>query len=192
MTLVWGRRRPRHERSSATPSVALSVTLPDSSPPPKSGDKLFDKPTGPLGTKPPVANAPTATGVPKYSKDDLQRIFKAVLEARAPAPIPASTLVLALAPILAPAPVLAPTPILAPVPVLTPTPVLAPAPIVAKAPRKKLKACSPDVYYGKSHIDCYNFYQQYEDYFAIVGATRSTRILYATSFLQDQISFRWQ
>ena len=41
-------------------------------------------------------------------------------------------------------------------------------------------------------MDCYNFCQQYEDYFATAGATGPTRILFATSFLRDRISFRWQ
>ena len=115
-----------------------------------------------MGPKPPVANALAATSILKYSEDDLQRIFKAVLEARAPVP----------APIPAPAP--------------------APAPIVAKAPREKLKTRFPDLYCGKSHMDCYNFCQQCEDYFAIARVTGPTRIPLATSFLRDRISFRWQ
>ena len=140
MTSVRGRGRIRWERSSIAPSVSPSVAPPDSSLPPESGDKLSDQLAGPSVTKPLVANAPAAdTSIPKYSKDDLQRILKAVLEARAPAPTPA------------------------------PTP--APASIVSKAPREKLKARSLDIYRGKSYIDCYNFYQQCKDYFAITGAT---------------------
>ena len=145
MISVQGRGRPRRER----PSVAPSVAPPDSSLPPESGDELSEQPDGPPGPKSRAA----ATSVPKYSKDDLQRIFKAVLEARAPAP--AST------------------------------------PIVSEMPREKLKARSPDVYRGKSHMDCYNFCQQYEDYFATVGATVANRIPFAASFLRDRISFRW-
>ena len=146
MTSVRGRERPHRKRSFAAPSIAP----PGSSPPPESGDKLSDQPARP-STKPPVANAPAAANsIPKYSEDDLQRIFKTVLEARVPAP----------APVFAPAPVPASAP--------------APAPIVAKAPRKKLKAHSPDMYCGKSHMDCYNFYQQCEDYFATAGATGPT------------------
>ena len=41
-------------------------------------------------------------------------------------------------------------------------------------------------------MDCYNFCQQYEDYFATAGATGPTRIPFAVSFLRDRISFRWQ
>ena len=68
----------------------------------------------------------------------------------------------------------------------------APAPAVSETPREKLKARSPDVYRGKSHMDCYNFCQQCEDYFATAGATGPTRIPFAASFLRDRISFRWQ
>ena len=176
MTSVRGRGRPHHKHPSVAPSVAPSVTPPNSSPPPELGDELSDQLAGPLGPKPPVANAPAATNVLKYSKDDLQRILKAVLEARAP--------ILALAPVLAPVPAPVPAPVLAPTP--------APAPIVAEAPREKLKAHSPNLYYGKSHMDCYNFCQQCEDYFTIARATGPTRIPFAASFLWDRISFRWQ
>ena len=122
-----------------------------------------------LANSPPAANS-----VPKYSEDDLQRIFKAVLEAQAPIPAPL------------------PVPALALVLAATSAPVLAPASNVAEAHREKLKARSPDLYRGKSHIDCYNFCQQCEDYFATAGATGPTRIPFAASFLRDRISFRWQ
>ena len=169
MTSFQGRGRLRHERSSVVSSVALFLAPLDSFPPPEMGDELFDQPTAPSGAKLPVTNALAATSIPMYFEDDLQRIFKAVLEARAPVP--------ALAPVPAPVPILAPA--------------LAPALIVAKAHQKKLKTCFPDVYRGKSHMDCYNFCQQGEDYFATIAATGPTRILFATSFLQDWISFRW-
>ena len=61
---------------------------------------------------------------------------------------------------------------------------------VSEVPRDKLKARSPDVYRGKSHMDCYNFCQQCEDYFATTGAMGPTRILFAASFSKDRISFR--
>ena len=57
---------------------------------------------------------------------------------------------------------------------------------------KPLKAKLPDVYYGKSHIECYNFCQQCEDYFATARAKGSNRILFAVSFLRDRINFCWQ
>ena len=57
---------------------------------------------------------------------------------------------------------------------------------------KPLKARSPDVYHGKSHIECYNFCQQCEDHFTTAGAKSPNRIPFAASFLQDFINFRWQ
>ncbi len=56
----------------------------------------------------------------------------------------------------------------------------------------KLKAKTPDVYRDWSHIECYNFCQQCEDYFATCGATGPNRIPFVIFFLQDQINFRWQ
>ena len=58
--------------------------------------------------------------------------------------------------------------------------------------KKLLKARSLDIYCGKSHIECYNFCQQCEDYFATAGAKGPNCILFATSFLRDRINFRWQ
>ena len=180
MTSVRGRGRPCRERPSVTPSVAPSITPFNSSPSPESADELSDQPAGTSGGKL-LANSPlAANSVPKYSEDDLQRIFKAVLEARALVPAPAPPSVPASAPTSVPAPAPAPAP------------VLTPAPVVAETHREKLKARSPDLYCGKSHMDCYNFCQQCEDYFAIAGATGPTRIPFATSFLRDQINFRWQ
>ena len=159
MTSIRGHGRFRCEHSSVAPSIApLDFSLPS-----ELGDKLFDQPAGPSGTKPPVVNTPVAvTSIPKYSKDDLQRILKTVLKARVPAPTP----------------------------VLAPASTPAPVPIVAETPYKKLKARFPDVNRGKFYIDCYNFCQQWEDYFATARATGLIRILFATSFLQDRISFR--
>ena len=133
MTLVQGHGHSRRKHSSAAPSVAPFDSFPSS----ESGDELSNQPSRLLRAKPLVANAFATTSVPKYSENDLQRIFKTVFEAQAP--VPAPSFVSALASVLAP------------------TPVLAPAPIVAKAPREKLKAHSPEVYYGKSHMDCYHF-----------------------------------
>ena len=131
---------------SIAPSVAPSIAPPDSFPPPES--EISEQ----------LPKSPTNTSIPKYSKDDLQWILKAVLEAQTLVPAPA------------------------PVPV----------PIVSEVSREKLKARSPDVYCGKSHMDCYNFCQQCEDYFATARATGPTQILFAASFLRDRISFYWQ
>ena len=59
-------------------------------------------------------------------------------------------------------------------------------------PREKpLKARNPDLYFGKSHIDCYNFCQQCEDHFATARATGSNRVPFAATFLRGTISLRW-
>ena len=170
MTSVRGRGCPYRKRLSVASSVAPFVAPLNSFPPPKLGDELSNQPAGLSGPKPPITNAPAATSILKYSENDLQRILKAILEAKALVPAPAS--VSALVPTSVPAPTL--------------------APIVAETPQEKLKARSPDVYHGKSHMDCYNFRQQCEDYFATVGAMRATRITFAASLLRDRISFRWQ
>ena len=129
MTSIQGRGRLRREHASEGPS--------GSSPPPESNhDKAL---VNPPAVKPPVA---------KYTEEDLQRILRTVLKARAP---PSND-----------------------------------------AREKSLKARSPDVYCGKSHIECYNFCQQCEDHFAIAGAKSSNRILFAASFLRNRINFRWQ
>ena len=60
------------------------------------------------------------------------------------------------------------------------------------AREKPLKARLPNVYYGKSHIECYNFCQQCKDHFATHGAKGPNCILFAASFLCDRINFRWQ
>ena len=83
MTSVRGRGRPRRER--------ISEALSGSSPPPGSDhDELSGNPTpgpvvGPIVD--PIAG-PVGPPVAKYTEEDLQRILKTVLEARAPAPRP--------------------------------------------------------------------------------------------------------
>ena len=57
---------------------------------------------------------------------------------------------------------------------------------------KLLKARSPDVYHDKSHIECYNFCQKCEDYFATTGGKGPNRIPFAAFFLRDRINFYWQ
>ena len=99
----------------------------------------------------------------------MQRILKAVLDAQVLVPVPA--------------PVPAPIPVSAFIPASDPAPAPNPAPIVAEARRKKLKAYSPNIYREKSHMDCYNFCQQCENYFATAGATGPTRIPFAASSL---------
>ena len=53
-----------------------------------------------------------------------------------------------------------------------------------------LKAKTPDVYRNRSHMECYNFCQQYKDHFATCRAVGPNRIPFATSFLRNRINFR--
>ncbi len=41
-------------------------------------------------------------------------------------------------------------------------------------------------------MECYNFCQQCEDYFATYAATGPNRIPFGASFLRNRINFRWQ
>ena len=128
MTSIRGRGRHRREGTSKGPS--------GSSPPSESS---HDETSVNLPVEPPVA---------KYTEEDLQKILRTVLEARAP---------------------------------------------LFDGPREKLlKARSPDVYRGMSHMECYNFCQQCKDHFAIAGAKGPNRIPFAISFLRNRINFRWQ
>ena len=129
MTSVRGRGHSCWERHSVAPSFAPFIASSDFFPLSELGDKLSDQPAGPSRLKPLANSAPAAISISKYSEDNLQQIFKNVLEAQA----------------------------LVPVPALASTPV--PALIVYKVPREKLKTRFPDVYCGKSHMDCYNFCQ---------------------------------
>ena len=49
----------------------------------------------------------------------------------------------------------------------------------------------PEVYYDKSHLDCYHFCQQCEDHFETAGATGCNRTLFTALFLRGNISIRW-
>ena len=85
MTPVQGCKRPRRECPSIAPSIALS----DFSLPSNLDNKLSEQLAEPSRRKPPITIA--ITNIPRYSKDDLQRIFRTVLEARAPNLIPTTT-----------------------------------------------------------------------------------------------------
>ena len=54
-----------------------------------------------------------------------------------------------------------------------------------------LKARFPNLHHGKSHMECYHFYQQCEDHFATASVTGSNQTLFATSFFCGRISFCW-
>ena len=137
MTSIWGCGCFRREHPFLTSSFIPSIASFASSPPLKLGDKLSDQPAKSSGIKSLTNALATATCVFKYSENDLQRIFKAVLEAQAPAPTLALTLASALAPTLALAfaptltPALTSTIASALVPTLAPALAPAPAPVSA-------------------------------------------------------------
>ena len=53
-----------------------------------------------------------------------------------------------------------------------------------------LKAKTSKTYSEKSHMDCYHFCQQWEDYFKTSGATGMNRTPFAATFLRGSISLR--
>lgn len=55
----------------------------------------------------------------------------------------------------------------------------------------QLKAKFPNLYYGKSHLECYHFSQQCEDHFNTAGAIGFNCTPFAASFLRGRISSRW-
>ena len=61
----------------------------------------------------------------------------------------------------------------------------------SKPRQRPLKAKTLETYFGKSHMDCYHFCQQYEDYFETSGATGMNRTHFATTFFRGSISLRW-
>ena len=74
---------------------------------------------------------------------------------------------------------------------------LVPAPVVVSAPHYKgsrerpLKAWFPDIFRGKTHLECYNFFQQCKDHFVTVGGTRPNRVPFAATFLKNTALFHW-
>ena len=57
--------------------------------------------------------------------------------------------------------------------------------------KRPLKVRFPNLYYKNSHLDCYRFYQQYENYFKTAGANEPNRILFATLFLCRAMVQQW-
>ena len=107
-----------------------------------------------------AASASANFFVVKYSEDDLQRIFRTVLDSRPSASI------------------------LAPVVAATPH---------YEGPREpSLKARFPDIYWGRTHLECYNVFQKCKDHFATVGATGPNRVPFAATFLKNTALFWWQ
>ena len=50
------------------------------------------------------------------------------------------------------------------------------------------KAWFPDLYYSSSHMDCYQFCQQYKNYFKTAGAKKPYRIQFAALFLRWSVT----
>ena len=62
-----------------------------------------------------------------------------------------------------------------------------------KGSRKRaLEAWFPDIYWGKTHLKCYNFFQKCKDHFATTGATGLNRVLFVATFLKNTALFWWQ
>ena len=59
-----------------------------------------------------------------------------------------------------------------------------------KSQDKFLKARFPNMYHDKSHMKCYNFYQQSRDYFVIARNKDVNQIFFIMFIFWDQISFR--
>ena len=62
---------------------------------------------------------------------------------------------------------------------------------LAKPQKHPFKARAPKIYSGKSHMNCYNFCQQCEDYFETSGVTGINCISFAATFLRSPISLKW-
>ena len=68
--------------------------------------------------------------------------------------------------------------------------VIAAAPYSEKPRKRPLKAWFPNIYWGKTHLECYNFFQQCKDLFAIAGVTGLNRFPFAATFLKDIALFQ--
>ena len=62
---------------------------------------------------------------------------------------------------------------------------------LAKPRERPLKARTSESYWGKSHMECYHFCQQWEDHFETSGAIRMNCTPFAALFLRGFISIRW-
>ena len=99
------------------------------------------------------------SSVAQYLKDNLQRIFRTILNFK----------------------------------LLVLPPTLAPAFQQYKSTYKRpLKAWFSNVYWGKTHLKCYNFFQHYKDYFAIAGAKCQNQVSFAVTFINSTALFFWQ
>lgn len=63
---------------------------------------------------------------------------------------------------------------------------------LAEPKKKPLKTRFLDIYWGKSHMNCYHFCQQCKDHVDIAGATSLKRIPFVALFLQELINYHWE
>ena len=61
---------------------------------------------------------------------------------------------------------------------------------LAEPRERPLKARTPETYSGKSHIDCYYFCQQCEDYFKTSGTTGMNHTPFTATFFGGTLSLR--
>ena len=57
--------------------------------------------------------------------------------------------------------------------------------------KRPIKARTTKTYFGKSHIYCYHFYLQCEDYFKISGTTKINCTQFAATYFYGTVSLRW-
>ena len=58
--------------------------------------------------------------------------------------------------------------------------------------KQSFKAKVPDMYYKKSYMDCYHFYQQCKDHFKTAGTTGANQTPFAAFFLCGSINVRYE
>ena len=62
---------------------------------------------------------------------------------------------------------------------------------LAEQQERPLKARTAEIYSEKSHMDCYHFCQQCEDYFETSGATGINCTPFTAPFFRSIVSLRW-
>ena len=65
------------------------------------------------------------------------------------------------------------------------------AQVLVKPQKSSLKARTLEIYWGKSHIECYHFCQQCKNYFETFGAIGTNYTLFVTLLLRGSISIKW-
>ena len=65
------------------------------------------------------------------------------------------------------------------------------AQVLAEPQEQLLKAQTLEIYWGKSHMECYHFCQQCEDHFKTSGITGINCTPFAALFLRGSISIKW-